>query len=309
MTKNHSIRMLSVGMALLLAACIASTTAAKGAPPQKVTYWKKLMVSQQSNGYADTSLTYYSSDANGPLMREDLENGKFTQDLLAPHGMRGLFWVSYKNTFGLAFNALVRLVRLRSRQIGYAKVRELAGWPLDLHPFPFSPYFNFGPKPLFRAGKTAQSIASLKKVGTDVFEGHRCLVLQERAKDLGDTSKMVKQFWWDEQTHFIWKETDTTYPSVHSPNPPSRSVDYVKWVHPMKRSPSEVFRFPASAHVVAPGILGDLPVPPGGIKIKTIPGGNPYIGASLAPMIKHLERVKGTKNEVKVIRPKGSPKY
>ncbi len=301
--------MLSVGMPLVLAAWIASATAAQAAPPQKVTYWKKLMVSERLNGLTIVTLTYYSSDPNGPIKREDFKNGKFTEDLLAPHGMGGTVWVNDKNTFGLTSNALVRLVRLRSRQIGYAKVRRLAGWPLNLHPFPFSPYFIFGPMPLYGAGKIAHSISSLKKIGTDVFEGHKCLVLQDDAKDLGNAGKMVQRFWWDEQTHFIWKETDTTYPSVHSPNPPSRSVDFVKWVQPVKRSPAEVFRFPASARVVVPGILSGLPVPPGGIKMKMIPGGNPYIGASLAPMIKYLERVKGTQNEVHVIRPKGSPKY
>ncbi len=309
MIKNNSIPVLALGIPLLLTASVVATIAARSVPLPKVTYWKKLIVSHRVNGLTITTLTYYSSNPNGPVLREQLEHGKFTQDLLAPHGMDGPVWVNDKNTFGLTFNALVRLVRMRSRQIGYAKVRQLAGWPLDLHPFPFSPYFVLERQPPYSAGKIAQSISSLKKFGTDVFEGHRCFVFQEHPRVVGTSGKIVERFWWDEQSHFIWKATDTLYPPTDSPKPPSRSVDIVKWVHPMKRSPSEVFRFPASARVVVPAILGNLPVPPGGIKITTVPGGNRYIGASLASMIRHLESEKGTKNELHVLRPKGSPQY
>ncbi len=297
MTKLYTAFIKCLAAPMLLTACFATLKAAKAAAPQhKVTYWKKLIVSHRMDGITIVTLTYYSSMPNGPVMSESLLNGKFSQYLLAPHGMGGLFWTEAGNKAALNIFSLVKLVKLRSSQIGYNRVKQLSGWPSDIHPFTLNPNFKPAPPPPFYASKTTASIGSLKKTGAAVFEGHKCLILQQHSQNLGNAGKQIDRFWWDVQTHYIWKEEDIIYPPANSPTPPTRRVTYVKWVRPMKRTPAEVFRFPAATKVLVPGILGSLAVPPGGIKVKP-PASRSYLGCDLSPEIRSLESVKGTKNE------------
>jgi hypothetical protein len=238
-------------------------------------------------------------------MSEIESHGKFEQYSLSRNG---LVWFEYANYSCLSAKALIDLVKLRSQQIGYSRVRCLAGWPTDIHPLPFSPNWIPTPPPTYYVGKTVSKIGLLSKVGTDVFEGHKCLILQQRALNLGSVGKRIDRFWWSVRNHIIWKETDTDYPPPNSANPPTRHYIYLKWVRPMRRKPAQVFRFPATTKVVIPGILGNLLAPPGGIKIKPPATNNPYIGVDLKPNIQYLENVKGTKNEVHYYKPGHVPK-
>ncbi len=242
-------------------------------------------------------------------MSEVLQNNTMVQDLLAPTGMSGMIWDEAGGVANLDFFSLVKLAKLRSKQIGYNHVKQLSGWPADIHPFVVSPHFKAPPQPRFCASKVPKSVSSLKRVGSAVFEGHHCLILQQSARNLGSVGNMVDRFWWDVHTHYIWKEEDTIYPPPSSPNPPSRQVTYVKWVRPMKRPPADVFRFPAGTRVVVPGILGNLPVPPGGIRIKPPADSSPYLGLSFTAQLRYLESVKGTKNEIHYTIPKPDAKH
>lgn len=273
-------------------------------PHSSATYWKRLIVSHRFHGYSITTLTYYSTDPHGPIMSEDLQHGEMSQYLLAPNGMSGLLWDEAGNMANLDFFSVVKLVKLRSQQIGYTTVKKLSGWPADIHPFVASPHFKIPAPPRLYASKILQSASPLKRVGAAVFEGHQCLILQQPAIKLGSEGNMTDRFWWDVHTHFIWKEEDTIYPPPSSPNPPSRQVTYVKWVRPMKRSPADVFKFPTGTRVVVPGILGNLPVPPGGLKIKPPLSSSAYLGLSFTAQLRYLESVKGTKNEVHYTVPK-----
>ena len=292
---------------------VTSIAAAIAGPTSKrqtnITYWKRLMVTRRFHGSTITTLTYYSTDPHGPIMSEDLQHGEMLQDLLAPTGMSGMLWHETGNVANLDFFSLVKLVKMRSREIGYNRVKKPSGWPADIHPFVVSPHFKVPAQPQFYASKVPNSIASLTRVGSAVFEGHHCLILQQAAIKLGSVGNMVDRFWWDVRTHYIWKEEDTIYSPPSSPNPPSRQETYVKWVRTMKRTPAEVFKFPADTRVVVPGILGNLPVPRGGMKIKPPVGSNTYLGLSFTAQLEYLESVKGTKNEIHYTIPKPDNKH
>lgn len=287
------------------AACARTTLKPHG----NVRYWKRMIVTHRFNGAEITTLTYYSTDPHGPIMSEALQHGKMSQFLLAPNGMSGLLWDEAGNSANLDFFSVVKLVKLRSQQIGYAKVKKLSGWPADIHPFVASPHFRIPAPPRFYASEIPKSVSSLQRVGASVFEGHQCLILQQPAIKLGSAGNIIDRFWWDVHTHYIWKEEDTNYPAPNSPKPPSRQVTYVKWVRPVKRSAVDVFRFPAGTRVVVPGILGKLPVPPGGIKIKPQGDSSAYLGLSFTAQLRYLESVKGTKNEVHFYKPGHVPKH
>lgn len=288
----------------------AVRTSCVNATPGRITthkggYWKKLVIEHRINGLTVTLLTYYNSQPNGPVMSEIENHGKFEQDSLSRNG---LVWFEHSDYSGLSFTSVRHLVKLRSRQIGYSKVKRLAGWPSDIHPFIYSPKFIPTKPPKYYAGKTTSNIQPLKRVGTDVFEGHRCLILQQLGLNLGNAGTRVDRFWWSIHGHIIWKEVDTIYPPANSPNPPKRSVTYLKWVRPMRRTPAQVFRFPAGTKVIVPGIIGNLKVPAGGTKIKPPSPLSPYIGVDLGPALSYFERTKGTPNEIHFYEPGHVPK-
>ncbi len=255
---------------------------------RELTYWKKLIISHRFSGLTITTLTYYSTSRSGPIMSEELVDGKMKQYLLAPCGMSGLFWDETAKKASLGFFSIVKLVKRRSHEVGYGTVKMLSGWPKGIHPFTFSPNFKPPRPPRYYPSKVASAISRLKNVGNTVFEGHKCLILQHKAKDLGNSGKMICRFWLDIRTHFIWKVEETIYPPANSPRPPSRDTTYVLWVKHMKRPPVEVFRFPAGTTVIVPGILGNLDVPPGGIKMKPPHGINQYLGVDMNPQIRDL---------------------
>ncbi len=236
------------------------------------------------------TIEYYTRPRYNGVVQQITVTGQKITVAIRYHGV---LWIKTgKNLYTASF-LFPNLIRKRVRQYGKLAIEKKCGWNPKVKGFeawlhqirPFGKKWqkqqpqSLQMEYLYQLGRHYPPIHTLRLYKKVVFRGTLYNVYLTPKAANGD-STLQCSYYQNPVTGIIGRVDIMEFPSASSPAPPTRSIEYIAFIKHIAQIPPALLRFPPHTHVIVPGCMGSIPLPPG-VKLLKLSPDKQYLGYSI----------------------------